>query len=252
MLQLPDTPLTPENPEEPEKVVFFATKENLMDDLKPIPVTQIGTELMRALDRMIDHPLCLELLAENMLYAGGIERFFQRLFLWAFVTSPSSEYAMELEAKFEPLEKYASMDLACFRKTPAYRQIADNGFLSPKQATEHCSAIVEMKDNWNRRSIPGDLKKLREIRQHALKSHGNEIEIYEVLIIGNHTYDPTFALKKSIVEHTQETIKVVRNAESVSRVDVIETRRLLDCAENPSDLKAWVSLDVIILRVHFN
>ena len=221
-----------------------------LERTNPHVITPLASALLAALDRLSQHPLCLEILAENMLYRGGIERFIQRLFLWAFQTVPSSVFSAAIELKVEPLVGNEALDLVCYQTTTEVAALRSNGELTSTEWFHHAVGLIEMKDNWNRKSIKSDVAKIRRIREHCVLSKRDEHEYYELLFIHTNSFDEEYNIAARIEYQLKKTLfilnKVFPNNEIVGRRD------LLDAVRNPSDGTARTSFIAILVRLHFN
>ena len=162
-----------------------------IEETDPSGITPLGNALLAALDRLLQQPLCMEILSENLLFRGGIERFAQRLFLWAFHTWPAAEFSAAIELRVDPLVGNEALDMVCYRATPEVAALLTERDLTSTEWFRHSIGIVEMKDNWNRKSIPSDIDKIRRVRDHCKPSLRDEHEYYELLFINSHTFDET-------------------------------------------------------------
>jgi hypothetical protein len=211
-------------------------------------MTPLSKLILDAMERIRQTPLCCEMLSENLIMEGGIERFFQRMLLWSFNRPKSPVYA-NVEIKVAPLSGNQKIDFVCFpdpQSDPALVKIFQQKTILPRQWAEFSIGFVEMKQHWNRKEIASDLKKLRAISE---ANQSTKHEFYELLIIENWTLDSHYDLPGSIRRHTAETFDVL--SRGVRRHEIVGQCRVLDNVPNPSDGSARTTLDAILVRCHF-
>lgn len=221
-------------------------------ELSPNP-TKLGLELVSASERLAQTTLCREILAENMLFSGGIERLYQRLFLWAFHTQGANEHFLALELRIEPLAGNEALDVLCYRWSPETKAAFENRFLTQVSAAEwftNAVGAVEAKDNWNRASIPSDIAKLRRIHNLCLERERDRHEYYELLLIHTYTFDDSFDIEARIAQQWEMTRKVF--VKYVPRHEVVGATQVLDGGRITSDPSARTTFVAVLLRIHFD
>lgn len=144
----------------------------------------VEKQLLRALTKLQRTDIWLEIFTENLLYAKGIEGFFQRSLLWAFNTLEEQDYWADIEQPVEGLRPGETVDFLVYQnREPLNQEILESGqSFGRRRWLQVGEAFVEMKHSPQCSSIESDVGKLRAVAVESRRQQNGEKAIYELLL----------------------------------------------------------------------
>lgn len=215
----------------------------------PTRLTPIVVQFQEALDLLAATPVWLQMLSENVVYKGGIERFFHRSFLWAFHVVNSPRYWAEPERRVPPLTGNQGIDLLIYENTPENLHDAWSGTLVDEGWLRMGRAFVEMKDNWSRKDIPEDIRRLRLIDAAAKQAGNVAAELYEFFLLQNFFNGPSEEECVLRLLKDETAMRRIAHELGVPTDGYVLEKWLLQGETNPSDHLANTYFKVTVVRL---
>jgi hypothetical protein len=214
------------------------------------PHSAIAEQLHQAIRRLLRVDAWLDMVAENAVYYGGLERFIHRSLLWAFNTVDEPLYFATIERRVPPLGATEKLDMLVYENRRENNDAAWSDQLSDEGWLRLCSAFVEMKTAYNGKKIAGDVERLRKVADRARASGGGEKQLYELVLVNHyfHSEPEDYCLC--------EIDKLEGRCWSILNELGVDTQHcnsggtwILRGRPNPSDKRAAIYLKAVLARI---